>query len=54
MQATKLRIKLTVRSAPIKFLALRKTASQLGELQFSRRRELDFTEIKQAKSTFFG
>ena len=53
MQATKLRIKLTVRSAPIQLLALRKTASQLGELQFSGASELDFTEIKQANSTFF-
>ena len=32
MQATKLRIKLTVRSAPIQLLALRKTVSQFGEL----------------------
>ena len=53
MQATKLRIKLRVRSAATQLLAQRKTSRQLGELQFSVALELDFTEIKQAKSTFF-
>ena len=49
MQATKLRIKLTNRSASIQLLALRKTASQLGELQFSGASELDFNENQASK-----
>ena len=53
MQDTKIRIKLRVRSAPIHLLALHKTASEVGELQFSGASELDFTETKQTKSTFF-
>ena len=53
MQATKLRIKLRVRFAPIQLQAVDKNSQSIREFQLSRASELDFREIKQAKSTFF-